>query len=74
MASRSQVRQIITLAGKAGLRDRTDRLEAIGRWVGRTIRSTNDLSMDEADYVIGEVKTLLEKDDGRPVPPPPPVF
>jgi hypothetical protein len=74
MASRSQVRQIITLCSKSGIGDRTERLEAIGRWVGRPVQSTNDLSMDEADYVIGEVKMLLEKDDGLPVPPPPPVF
>jgi hypothetical protein len=69
-ASRSQVRQIITLCGKAGLRNRNDRLDAIGRWIGRSINSTNELTTDEADYAIGEVKVLLEKDDGLPVPPP----
>jgi len=74
MASRAQVRQLITLCGKAGLRHRADRLDAIGQWVGREINSTNDLTIDEADYAIGEVKLLLEKDDGLPVPPPPPVW
>ena len=68
-ASRGQVRQIITLCGKAGLRDRSERLEAIGRWIGRPIRSTNDLTTDEAAYAIGEVKVLLETDDGLPTPP-----
>lgn len=68
-ASRSAVRQIITLCGKAGLRSRNDRLDAIERWVGRPILSTNNLTADEADYVIGEIKVLLEKDDGLPVPP-----
>jgi hypothetical protein len=72
MASRAQVRQIITLCGKAGLRDRSARLDAIGGWIGRSINSTNELTIDEADYAIGEVKLLLEKDDGLPVPPPPP--
>ena len=67
MASRAQVRQIITLCGKAGIKSRADRLDAIGRWVGRPIQSTNDLT-------IGEVKTLLEKDDGLPEPPPPPAW
>jgi hypothetical protein len=74
MASRAQVRQLITLFGKAGIRDRADRLDAIGRWIGRSINSTNDLTIDEADYAIGEVKTLLESDDGLPVPPSPEVF
>lgn len=68
-ASRSQVRQIITLCGKAGLRNRNARLDAIEGWIGRPIQSTNDLTADEADYAIGEVKVLLEKDDGLPVPP-----
>jgi hypothetical protein len=68
-ASRGQVRQLITLAGKAGLKDRTERLEAVGRWVGRPIRSTNDLTSEEAEYAIGEVKVLLETDDGLPTPP-----
>lgn len=68
-ASRAQVRQIITLCGKAGLRSRNDRLDTIGRWIGRSISSTNELSADEAEYTIGEVKVLLEKDDGLPVPP-----
>ena len=70
-ASRAQVRQIITLCGKAGLRSRNDRLDAIERWIGRPISSTNDLTASEAEYAIGEVKVLLEKDDGLPVPPPP---
>jgi len=74
MASRSQVRQLITLCGKADLRNRADRLEAIGQWIGRSINSTNDLTIDEADYAIGEVKLLLEKDDDLPVPPPPESF
>ena len=74
MASRAQVRQIITLCGKAGIKSRADRLDAIGRWVGRPIQSTNDLTIDEADWAIGEVKTLLEKDDGLPEPPPPPAW
>lgn len=71
MASRQQVRQLITLCGKAGLRNRADRLDAISQWIGRSIDSTNKLSIDEADYAIGEVKLLLEKDDGLPEPPPP---
>jgi len=74
MASRNQVRQIITLCGKAGLKSRNERLDAIGRWIGRSINSTNDLTIDEADYAIGEVKLLLEKDDDLPVPPPPESF
>lgn len=69
MASRNQVRQIITLCGKAGLKSRNDRLDAIGRWIGRSINSTNELTIDEADYAIGEIKVLLESDDGLPVPP-----
>ena len=71
-ASRGQVRQIIVLCGKAGLRDRSERLEAIGRWIGRSILTTNNLTTDEAEYVIGEVKVLLETDDGLPTPPPVP--
>jgi hypothetical protein len=59
------------LCGKAGLRSRNDRLDAIERWIGRSISSTNDLTASEAEYTIGEVKVLLEKDDGLPVPPPP---
>ena len=74
MASRAQVRQIITLCGKAGLKSRNDRLDAIGRWIGRSINSTNELTIDEADYAIGEVKLLLESDDGLPTPPPPPAW
>lgn len=74
MASRAQVRQIITLCTKAGIGNRDERLEALSRWAGRAIHSTNDLTIDEADYAIGEIKLLLEKDDGLPVPPPPPGF
>jgi hypothetical protein len=73
-ATRGQVRQLITLCSKAGLKDRQDRLDAVSGWIGHSILSTTFLTTDEVEHALGEVKLLLEKDDGLPVPPPPPVF
>lgn len=62
------VRDIVLHFGRMGLDSETDRdqrLMLTGRIVGREIRSTNELSVDEAGYVLATIRVIKNLADLR---------
>lgn len=63
MVSRAQVKMLHALCGDLDLTDRDQRLQACATIVGRGIKSTNDLSADEATGLIDTLSRLRTSTD-----------